>query len=328
MHFRLLISLLSLLILSACAQTQFASHIIKQSLPEASKSEGSFKVGSSYKVAGKRYTPKETYSYTETGIASWYGSNFHGKSTANGEIFDMNELTAAHKTLQLPSLVRVTNLENGRSLIVRINDRGPFKRGRIIDLSKRSAELLGFKNKGTAKVKVKVLGKESRVIAQAAKRGQSTRGVEIAMNENTHNISKRVNLLNKKLASTNTKPVIPIDSTQDASLHVIERQSLDLIQIPGSFKSGNFMPDPVVRQLPVTQTNIYVQVGSFGDQNNAIKLAQSLQSTEHAKIYPAIVNEKQFYRVRLGPIDSITKADFVLENIVEAGCNEAIIVVD
>ncbi|MEM7651444.1 MAG: RlpA-like double-psi beta-barrel domain-containing protein, partial [Pseudomonadota bacterium] len=107
---------LSIGLLAGCAELELASHVVKQSpIPASSKTKGTFKVGNPYKIAGQTYYPRETYSFEQTGIASWYGPNFHGKKTANGEIFDMYELTAAHKTLQMPSLVRVTNLENGKS---------------------------------------------------------------------------------------------------------------------------------------------------------------------------------------------------------------------
>ncbi|NIQ93995.1 MAG: septal ring lytic transglycosylase RlpA family protein, partial [Desulfuromonadales bacterium] len=106
--------------------------------------------------------------YHERGVASWYGPNFDGRPTANGETFDMRAVSAAHKTLPLPSVVRVTNLENGRSLVIRINDRGPFVRGRIIDLSQRAAELLGFSSQGTAMVDVRLLPDASRKAALQA----------------------------------------------------------------------------------------------------------------------------------------------------------------
>jgi rare lipoprotein A len=161
--------------LTACAEIELASHMFKKATWSGSQeSAGSYKVGNPYTVSGVRYYPREDFSLSETGIASWYGPNFHGKRTANGEIYNQNDLTAAHRTLQMPSLVRVTNLENGRSVVVRINDRGPFKRGRIIDVSKRAAELLGFIGNGTARVRVDVLEKESRQMAEAAKRGMAT----------------------------------------------------------------------------------------------------------------------------------------------------------
>ena len=119
---------------------------------------GRYLVGKPYKVAGKWYKPRKVRKYTKTGYASWYGSAFHGRLTANGEVYDMNRLSAAHTTLPLPSYVRVTNLKNKRSVIVRVNDRGPFHGKRVIDLSKRTAELLDFHHHGVAKVKVEYVG--------------------------------------------------------------------------------------------------------------------------------------------------------------------------
>ena len=128
---------------------------------------GVYKVGNPYQIMGRWYYPKEDYSYSEIGVASWYGDDFHAKRTANGEKYDMNTLTAAHRTLPLPSIVRVTNLENGRSLVVRVNDRGPYAKERIIDVSKRGAQLLGYQTKGTTKVKVEILADESRALKAA-----------------------------------------------------------------------------------------------------------------------------------------------------------------
>ena len=136
-----------------------ASARVASSKSEFRKGGGHYKIGKPYKVAGKRYVPKDEPGYNRTGMASWYGDDFHGRLTANGEIFDMNTLTAAHPTLPLPSYARVTNLKNGRSVIVRINDRGPYAHRRVIDLSKRVAEVLAFKNDGITKVRVKYIGK-------------------------------------------------------------------------------------------------------------------------------------------------------------------------
>ena len=120
---------------------------------------GREQVGKPYKVAGKWYYPKEDKNYRKVGAASWYGDAFHGRLTANGEIYDMTHLTAAHPTMPLPSYARVTNLTNGSSVIVRVNDRGPFAHGRIIDLSKRAAEMLDYTHAGVAKVKVEYVGR-------------------------------------------------------------------------------------------------------------------------------------------------------------------------
>ncbi|HEX5778769.1 MAG TPA: septal ring lytic transglycosylase RlpA family protein [Xanthobacteraceae bacterium] len=125
------------------------------------KGGGVYRVGNTYTVAGRTYTPEVDPDYRAEGIASWYGRDFHGRRTANGEIFDMDSLTAAHPTLPIPSYVRVTNLSNRRSVIVRINDRGPFKDNRLIDLSKKSADVLGFRGNGLARVRVEYVGRAS-----------------------------------------------------------------------------------------------------------------------------------------------------------------------
>jgi rare lipoprotein A len=122
------------------------------------KGGGLYRVGSPYIVAGRVYVPQDNPHYRADGVASWYGSDFHGRSTANGEIFDAEAITAAHPTLPLPSYVRVTNLSNGRSLVVRVNDRGPYAGNRIVDVSKRAAYLLGFTVSGTAWVRVEYVG--------------------------------------------------------------------------------------------------------------------------------------------------------------------------
>src|SRR3984957_18321542 len=118
---------------------------------------GIYKVGQPYQIEGTWYYPREQPDYDETGIASWYGPTFHGKHTANGETFDSGALTAAHRTLPMPVNVRVTNLDNGRSIVLRVNDRGPYARGRIIDVSARAAQLLGYDVIGTARVRVQIM---------------------------------------------------------------------------------------------------------------------------------------------------------------------------
>ena len=120
---------------------------------------GRDQIGKPYKVRGKVYYPKEEKNYKKTGLASWYGDAFHGRLTANGEVYDMTHLTAAHPTMPLPSYARVTNTENNSSVIVRVNDRGPYAHGRLIDLSKRAAEMLDYAHSGTAKVKVEYTGR-------------------------------------------------------------------------------------------------------------------------------------------------------------------------
>lgn len=127
---------------------------------------GYYKVGTPYQIDDEWYYPQEQPDYDKTGIASWYGDAFHGKKTANGDTFDKNSLTAAHNTLPLPSMVRVTNLENNKTLILMVNDRGPFARGRVLDVSERAAQILGYHDKGIARVRVQFLeGQTKRLLA-------------------------------------------------------------------------------------------------------------------------------------------------------------------
>jgi len=123
------------------------------------KGGGTYRVGKPYTVGGLVYVPEEDTNYRAEGMASWYGDDFHGRLTANGEVFDMGSLTAAHPTLPMPSYARVTNLRNGKSLIVRVNDRGPYHGNRLIDVSNKAAELLDFKGNGVAKVRVEYVGR-------------------------------------------------------------------------------------------------------------------------------------------------------------------------
>ncbi|MDC3091219.1 septal ring lytic transglycosylase RlpA family protein [Rickettsiales bacterium] len=155
--------ILILFFLCGCSETTFLINSAKRITDLDNKP--TYKIGNPYKVKGQWFYPAVDYNYDEIGIASWYGPNFHGKKTANGEIFDQNTISAAHKTLPLPSIVKVTNLENNLSLEIRINDRGPFIRGRIIDLSKEAAKELDFFKNGTAKVRVQIVEDKSRKIA-------------------------------------------------------------------------------------------------------------------------------------------------------------------
>jgi rare lipoprotein A len=295
---RLAITILCTFFLCACSEIQLGTHLAKRYGGESSQSQGLFKVGKPYEVQGRWYYPTETYSFEETGIASWYGAEFHGRRTANGEVFDKNELTGAHRTLQLPSLVRVTNLENGRSTVLRINDRGPFSRGRVLDVTEAAAQALGFRGQGTARVKLQVLGEESRKIADAARRGLDTRRTEVAMN---------------------TGGAQPEWTTPEPNLSAT---------VPGHEVGGRFLPAPVVTQGPVLPTNIYVQAGAFTVPENAHRLAQALGSLGQTGVTQAYVGGVLFHRVRIGPFTTVPEADAILSSLIARNNAQAIIVVE
>jgi rare lipoprotein A len=134
------------------------------------KGGGIYKVGKPYRVSGRWYAPREVEHYDQSGTASWYGAAFHGRRTANGEIYDMNALTAGHPTLPMPSYAYVTNLDNGRTILVRVNDRGPYVDDRLIDLSRRSAGELGYSRHGLARVRVRYAGRAPLDGSDAAER--------------------------------------------------------------------------------------------------------------------------------------------------------------
>lgn len=147
-------ALLGLAMLSACSSAPPLFWEEEETEAALLDVSGDYKIGKPYQISGVWYYPHHDPNYDETGIASWYGPGFHGRTTANGEIFDQNAMTAAHTTLPLPVVVRVVNLENGRSMLLRVNDRGPFVDGRIIDVSRAAAERLGFLRQGLTLVRV------------------------------------------------------------------------------------------------------------------------------------------------------------------------------
>lgn len=299
----LLVAVMVAIGLTGCADRKLASVTVKSI--EKSKPSPGYKIGKPYQVNGVWYYPAEDFTYSETGIASWYGEEFAGRPTASGEIFDPNQVSAAHRTLPLPSIVRVTNLENGRALAVRINDRGPFAHGRIIDLSRKAAQLLGVYNKGTAKVRVEILEEESRAVASAAGRPDADAG---------------------KPQAVPSSPVLA--ETLPGSLPPPSVQPR-----PASVSSvGAPLPTPVldgrVWQMPVRPTQIYVQAGAFANYENARQLGEKLGTLGSARVTPAQIGAQRFYRVRLGPIVSVDEADAVLSRVISSGHPEARIVVD
>ncbi len=293
--------------LSACAETNLAMHAAK-SVTADSPERGVYKVGKPYQIRGVWYYPAEDWEYDETGIASWYGPDFHGKATANGDVFDQNDITAAHRTLPMPSIVRVTNLENGRSLVVRVNDRGPFAHGRIIDLSRRSAQLLGFEAKGTAKVRVQVLPEESRALA------------------------------NRMMNNSPEQSQMPAASAAPREAVVAESlpppgsdQPKVLVSAPQARPAATLelaKPDQTVKLVGVPPTSIFVQAGSFSRPDNASRVSSMLSGIGNAQVTPVRVGSNQFYRVRMGPLTSVEQADSLLEQVIGAGYPDAKIVVD
>lgn len=280
---------------AGCAETQLVVHTAKQLQGRDGTTTGAaqlgyYKIGTPYTINGVTYTPIENYEYVETGVASWYGPEFNGKRTANGEVFDMNSISAAHRTLPLPSMVRVTNLENGRALDLRINDRGPFANNRIIDVSRRGAQLLGFFGKGTAMVKVEILPYESRQVAALAMRGDIS----------------------------SPKPSSP--PPDDGRL--VEQQWAMLEALPNA--NGAVVLDAGLngREAPPAST-LFIQAGAFTEYANAARVRDDLSRFAPSHLSQTTVAGTRFYRVRIGPSGTQAEAERLLSRVVAAGHREA-----
>jgi rare lipoprotein A len=261
---------------------EFQYENLTEEVSAIKKDGGYYKVGNPYKVMGQYYTPKEDYNYSEVGIASWYGDDFHDKKTANGETYDMRAITAAHRTLPLPSIVKVTNLENGRSIIARVNDRGPYVKNRIIDVSQKGAELLGYRQKGTAKVKVEILARESKAIKEA-------------MLSKSNKAKDFNGPINYELAPISVSDV----KKQEA---VIVANNLEANDVK-TVEKGNF----------------FVQVGAFSDYNKAKEMAENMKRFGKVVIHEAYLSKDGVYRVRIGAYQSRNEALQILDRLLDYG---------
>ncbi len=318
----------TLLLLSACAETEFLVHTAKRvSRDDDSPATGAYKVGNPYQIKDTWYYPAANETYDETGIASWYGDQFHGRYTANGEVFDMNSVSAAHRTLPLPSMVRVTNLANGRSLVLRVNDRGPFARGRIIDLSRRAAQLLGYENQGTAKVRVQFLTRESEQAVAALQGGGSgvanaSGGTQVATLEPT-----AVNVEATPAISVTSEGLPPPDGARVASARATAPAQPVRPQ-PVAAAEPVAAPGVVTTEAVTGSGGMYVQAGAFSMFENANRVRARLVPFATVDVSPVLINGRNLFRVRVGPIASVEQADGVLSQVIDAGFPHAQIVVD
>ncbi|HYL32837.1 MAG TPA: septal ring lytic transglycosylase RlpA family protein [Stellaceae bacterium] len=287
----------------------------------APNANGYYKVGQPYQIDGKWYYPGINWSYNETGIASWYGPDFDGKYTANGERYDMNALTAAHRTLPMPSIVEVTNLDNGRSIQLRVNDRGPYARDRILDVSRRAAQLLGFENGGTAHVRVQLLQQQT---LQAQLLAQRNGGPDV---EAPSQLAAA-----EPVAKVNAQPLAPpagaAPPSSSANASAAPPQPAPTPRAATSHlalvsPAGATTPKvPFVRPVPAN-SKMYIQAGAFSRRENAENLKARLAQFGPVNIDTARVNGANVYRVRIGPIATTGEADRLLGDVVNSGVPEA-----
>jgi rare lipoprotein A len=280
----------------------------------------------SYSVFGKQYqVMKSSVGFVQRGDASWYGTKFHGNKTSNGERYNMYAISAAHKSLPIPSYVEVTNLENGRRLIVRVNDRGPFHSGRIIDLSYAAAAKLGYADKGTAPVEIRVID-----VAQYQREKLRTTAVSPPSQVTVTPLPN--NALSIAMKAT---PLPVVDYTERAEKvaaavdePLIKGEATAQLPTEQPATAADSPQNPVAKSpAGAAPEQIYIQLGAFSNRTNAEQIAQ--QSTQaqiskagEATIQPVSSNSKIVYRVRLGPFTSDALAEQILQHLLQQNIGE------
>ena len=251
---------------------------------------GHYKVGKPYQVKGRWYRPEYDPGYVKVGTASWYGDDFHGLPTANGEIFDKNQISAAHPTLPLPSIVRVTNLENGRTLDIRVNDRGPFIGDRLIDLSEAAARELGYENKGLAKVKVQFLA-----LADDARGPRPTPVVA------------RAPAVQPSRPAPGPAPRLAVPAGREVQVAALDPPATAHPQVCGSGPR-------------------LVQIGAFGETDQVSAAIATVEGMAPVQVEPAFAGGRALARVRLGPVADPQAADRLLQRVQAMGYPDAFLV--
>lgn len=355
---RLIFALLGVtILLSSCSggTPELAGLSPKAQAEIIKKYGGIYKIGKPYKIGSRWYYPKEDYNYKEEGIASWYGEDFNGKPTANGERYEMNTLTAAHRTLPLPCIVKVTNLQNGRAVVVRVNDRGPYVKDRIIDLSKRGAQILGYLGQGTTRVRVEIMAKESKAL-KAAMLGQETPAGEAlaasatpapSLSEST---AERIEISEKEAAKSQiyasaggqSIAVGKYDATKDGKVEQAVygsaatkdggriNKALETSAVPNNVALqpdtgiyGSAAKNPNKASTVAKKSNsyqyqpgyYYIQAGSFTQYDLAHKLLVRLKEYGSSHIVEASVGGTKYYRVVMGPFSREEEAKVSLAKI-------------
>jgi rare lipoprotein A len=259
------------------------------------KGGGRYTVGDAYEVAGLWFRPKSDPTYDRTGVASWYGPQFHRRMTSNGEWFDMDYMSAAHTTMPLPSYAKVTNLENGRSIVVRVNDRGPFVDDRIIDLSRRSADILGFIRQGTAQVRVQYIGPAP------------------------------LNDTGSHLAAMNDELLRGTPLRQMLAAAEYSRPQPQLASMTGTLLPPAGQPEEEgtgAQPMDAGDNLLFIQVGAFSNVDNAERARMNLARLGEVRVTPVSATSGLLYRVTLLP-QSDRVAGQTLNEVQAAGHRDA-----
>jgi rare lipoprotein A len=279
---RLALAFAALLLLAACGTTRDAARSGAGGNPQV----GHYKLGQPYKIKGRWYYPEYDPGYSRTGTASWYGADFHGLPTANGEVFDRGRITAAHPTLPLPSVARITNLENGRVVDVRVNDRGPFVGDRLIDLSQAAARKLGFEGQGLAQVRVEF-------VSLADARGTPPRPTVAR--------------------AAPTAPRRAVIASPPAPAAPAAAPAARVIRVAATAEPASSCPSG----------EWFVQVGAFADPVEMRAAMRAVDGLDSVRVEPAFAGVRAVVRVRLGPVPDATTASRLLQQVAARGYTDA-----
>ena len=305
----LLLASLALCVLAfaGCSEMKLALHVVKrinletqETRPLPRSAATGYKLGSPYEIDHAWYYPSYDPHYERTGVASWYGPAFHGRPTANGERFDMNAISAAHPTLPLPSRVRVTNLENGRQLEMRVNDRGPFVDGRLIDLSRRAAQLLGFHRTGLAEVRVEYLGLDH---LQPDVPWPADPPPVVAAADGP-DVAAKPRWTPRPAGEVLLPPVKPVRRASVSPARAPERQTV----------------------VATGSRRLLVEAAVLDGRNAARRLGDRVRTLGTVAVEPERRGGRLVYAVRIGPVDSDDEAAFILAELNRAGFTNSHIV--
>jgi rare lipoprotein A len=273
--------------------------------PQSPAPGGGYKVGKPYQINGRWYYPAYDPDYTVVGVASWYGMPFHGRKTANGEIFDRHQVSAAHPTLPLPSVVRVTNLANQRQIEVRVNDRGPFVGDRIIDLSQAAARELGFERRGTTEVLVEFVG-----LADGHQAPREAPYVVAAVENAGQGAGAR-----------------PVWRPMPGPRRYAGQPAVSAAVPPPARAEVVSVSQPLADVAEKRCLNVeYIQVGAFLEPERAVRLAKQLDAAIALPVSTDLPTVDRYARVRLGPIDDPQQAEAALRWLHQTGHGNAFLV--
>jgi len=290
---------------------------------------GAYKIGAPYKIDGVTYTPQEEFNHVETGVASWYGPGFHGKSTANGEPYDQSARTAAHRTLQMPSIVRVTNLDNGLSTVVRVNDRGPFARSRVIDLSRTAAQELDIVRNGTAHVRIDQLQAESLAVKDVAVQGGGPAEQQAAVAQvSSGRYAPQPAPVQVATYAPPPPPPAPVQPAPAQPVWPTNPHSAPAEVVPIAAAAGNGATVASLATGTMLQPagGFYVQTGAFSTPENAERQRDAVRSYGLSEISQGSTGGRDVYRVRLGPYTTPDAAGIVADRLKRSGYGDARVV--